>query len=62
MTAKIPSLWYGAAANRMGTNEPMECRAATAQELQLQLYGGGGGAKPDSVHYFRCVAPTDDAL
>ena len=62
MTDRTTPIWYGAAAIRMGTNEPMECRAATAQELQTLLYGGGGGAKPDSVHYFRCVAPTDDAL
>jgi len=60
-TSTTTPIWYGAAAIRMGTNEQMECRAATAQELHLQLYGGGGGAKPDSVFYFRCVAPKEDA-
>ena len=62
MTDSHPPIWYGVAAIRMGTNEPMECRAATQEELHLQLYGGGGGAKSDSVHYFRCVAPKEDAL
>ena len=61
MTATTP-IWYGAAAIRMGTNEPMECRAATAQELQTMLFGGAYGAKPDSAHYFRCAKPKEDAI
>jgi len=61
MTATTP-IWYGAAAIRMGTNEPMECRAATQEELHLQLYGGDAyGAAPDSVFYFRCVAPDEES-
>ena len=61
MTATT-QIWYGAAAIRMGTNEPMECRAATAQELKTLLYGCAYGAKPDSVRYFMCPAPTEDAI
>jgi len=60
MTDRTTPIWYGAAAIRMGTNEPMELRAATAQELQTLLYGCAYGAKPDSVHYFLCVAPTEE--
>ena len=62
MTTSTTPIWYGAAAIRMGTNEPMELRAATPEALQTLLYGCAYGAKPDSVHYFRCVAPKEDAI
>ena len=60
MTTSPTPIWYGAAAIRMGANEPMECRAATTDALQTLLYGCAYGAKPDSVHYFRCVAPKEE--
>ena len=62
MTDRPTPIWYGAAAIRMVTNESMECRAATPEELQIQLYGCAYGAKPDSVHYFRCAKPKEDTL
>jgi len=61
MTDRPTPIWYGAAAIRKGTNESMECRAATAQELRIQLYGCAYGAKPNSVFYFRCAAPEEES-